>query len=493
MKYSVILVFLIIVFSYSQLSFAQLQNSVGLSYDECQKQILDQMNKTASSIDKSKAISLAQSSAEFQSKVTKFKHTFSGIFTNMTWNDYACGDVNLKDVAVQFSILNDKGIFEKFVQVDENPDLNKVIRVRDVFVETCDKNCPPAGPPALDLQEINPADSDMIQAQCLDGSQLLRQGIVDIVQLGDEGKFYVNKESKIISSIINRDAKSQTVHIQLEITSPHPDIKVDQTKQIVFDNCKSRAIVEWHFTPKVPGKHKITLKEIEGGNGYSTSIEVKDPSGKSIKDYIQSPLKQLESGIVPEKTICQVPLQLIIRSDDHASCVKPTSVTRLWDSGWARKSTDIYTKHATKEVLEKFQSGILSKEKVIEIAQDYIRQNNLILNVNMSKPEFRITTDLVYSILSEGYLGALDVDPKTGLPTSLMPPWSEKYYRNPQWWTELQKDYLGMKSNRIENGEFVWRVAWRECPDCIAPYPEFFVDAINGKVIWPPPNELSLR
>jgi len=195
---------------------------------------------------------------------------------------------------------------------------------------------------------------------------------------------------------------------------------------------------------------------------------------------------QLSGGAAPENVRCDPGLTFIIKHNGNPTCVKPTSVNLLWFSGWAKRSTDVYTKSASKGLLETFQSRIISKETAIQIAQNYVKQKNLTLNVNMSKPEFQITTELVYSILSQGYAGVLDVDPRTGLPTDVMPPWREQYYRNPQWWTELQKDYLGLQSNRIENGEFVWRVAWRDCPNCIAPYPEFFIDAITGKVIKAP-------
>lgn len=163
MKYFIMIVFLLAIFGTLQISYAQTpQNSVGLSYVECQNKILDQINKTVSSIDKPKAISLALNSSEFQSKVNGYNYTYSSIFTNMTWNDSTCGDVKLKDVTVEFSVLNDTGGFEKFIQVDEDKGLTKVIDVRDVFVEICNENCPPPGPPPLDLlekarQNIEPA------------------------------------------------------------------------------------------------------------------------------------------------------------------------------------------------------------------------------------------------------------------------------------------------------------------------------------------------
>lgn len=59
---------------------------------------------------------------------------------------------------------------------------------------------------------------------------------------------------------------------------------------------------------------------------------------------------------------------------------------------------------------------------------------------------------------------------------------NEGFYRTPNWYAELQKDYLGMSSNRIEHGNVAWEVSYRECRMCFD-YSTFVVDAITGKVI----------
>jgi hypothetical protein len=335
------------------------------------------------------------------------------------------------------------------------------------------------------------SDENTIHGKCLDGTDFWRQGVVDITQIGKDGQVFVNQKSHIISSVLHRNNQSETIHLRLQITSPHPDSKMDQTKQIIFDKCDSIALVDWTFTPMVPGKHKVELRIQEGGSGYSSSFIVKDPDGKSLRDYIPSPLKQYESGVKPSQIVCKVPLQMVLRIDGTPACVKQSTMVELWDQGWIRPA-DEYAKFSSKQLREQFQSKILSKEIAIKISQNYLRDNNLSINLNMSDPRSKVSAELFYAQLAEGQQAQVDVKFDTGLPVESMPPWSEKFYRNPQWWAELQKDYLGMKSHRIEQGNLVWGVTYNEHPECICigNSAEFLIDAITGKIIRVPPPEL---
>ncbi len=335
----------------------------------------------------------------------------------------------------------------------------------------------------------NSADENTVKVHCLDGSEFWRQGIVSVLQIGNDGNVFVNQKTHIISSILHRTNQSETIHLQIHITSPHPDAKMDQTKQITFDNCESVAIIEWTYAPKVPGKHKIELRIQESGSGYSSRFTVNDENGKTLRDYIPLPLKQFEVGIKPKDIVCQVPLQLVLRLDGTPACTTQPTMVRLWNQGWIRHADD-YTKFSSKELRDKFQSKIISKEDAIEISQKYLVDNNLSLNVNMSDPESTISTNLFYQQLDESLITA-DVNPDTGFPYEPMPPWLEKFYRNPQWWTEIQKDYLGMKNDRVEQGHIIWSVGYRTCGLCIADYPEFRIDAITGEIIrLPMPDEI---
>lgn len=51
---------------------------------------------------------------------------------------------------------------------------------------------------------------------------------------------------------------------------------------------------------------------------------------------LQSPLKQFKSGVAANNVICKQGLKLIFKEyDGSPACVKPTSVTRLLQQGWA--------------------------------------------------------------------------------------------------------------------------------------------------------------
>lgn len=330
--------------------------------------------------------------------------------------------------------------------------------------------------------------SDDVTVHCLDETEFWRQGIVGVSQIGDDGKVFVNQNTHIISSILHKTNRSETVHLRIQITSPHPDSKMDQTKQITFHNCDSVALVDWVFTPQVPGRHNLVLTIQEGGSGYSSNFMVQDHDGKSLRDYIPSPLQQFKSGVSPSNIICQVPLQMVLRLDGAPACVKQPTMVQLWNQGWVRHADD-YTKFSSEQLLKEFQSKILDEKSAIQITQDYLVDNHLRLDVNMSSPDFTIKTRLTYVQISPISQLKYDVTYATGLPVEPMPPWIENLYRNPQWWTELQKDYLGMKNSRVEQGNLVWVVDYRDCPMCISSYQEFVVDAITGKIIKVPRDE----
>ena len=182
---------------------------------------------------------------------------------------------------------------------------------------------------------------------------------------------------------------------------------------------------------------------------------------------------------------CKEGLQLITKAEDNSpACVKPQTAQRLVEHGWGHISADFYTKYASQDITAKFQSEIISREKAIQIVQDYINENNLTLAVNTNSSEFKIDASLKYvQLSSSGFAFLYNVDPKTGTPlqeTSL----NGTDSKNPRWWVELEKDYLGMQNKRNEDGHVVWAVAYEDCRNCIASYPMFMVDAITGKVIY---------
>ncbi len=208
-------------------------------------------------------------------------------------------------------------------------------------------------------------------------------------------------------------------------------------------------------------------------------------TGTKTSSMLLSPLKQFKENKDAYSVGCKQNLLLVVSKSNIPACVKEATATKLWNRGWVNKSTDIYAKYASPDILEKFQSEIISSKKAIQIVQDYVKENNIKLGVNTTSPGFKIVTSLNYEVPSSIYNNLLDVNPKTGIPTQIFEPLTP-YYKNPQWWAELEKYYLGMDSHRIEDGNLVWHVDYRDCMMCIAPYPIFMVDAITGKVVLTP-------
>lgn len=55
-----------------------------------------------------------------------------------------------------------------------------------------------------------------------------------------------------------------------------------------------------------------------------------------IPPAVLSPLKQIESGIVPENVVCKEGLELVFKLNGQPACVKTTSVQKLIAWGWTQ-------------------------------------------------------------------------------------------------------------------------------------------------------------
>ncbi|MDH2908313.1 MAG: hypothetical protein PXX83_09500 [Candidatus Nitrosotalea sp.] len=186
------------------------------------------------------------------------------------------------------------------------------------------------------------------------------------------------------------------------------------------------------------------------------------------------PLQQFKLGVESYAVQCTPDLKLLVRSEnDFPACVKSSSITRLLAQGWKLPENTSF-----QNIQTQFQSKIITKENAIKIAQEYAREQHKAGVMNYSNSE--IKANLVYYITTS--FPRVPVDHSTGIPTRIMD-WLDEYYQNPQWWTEFEKDYLGLPNHRIEAGHVVWELDYGRCDHCIANSPMIFVDAITGKVI----------
>lgn len=274
----------------------------------------------------------------------------------------------------------------------------------------------------------------------------------------------------------------------------------NDTRQIMLPACDGNVQVSWDFVPENRGIYSISANMSSSISMGGETLLFSEPtmaSSLNVAEYLSSiklekspyilpPLQQFNSVHDPYAVVCRENLSLVVSTGNIPACVKNSTAAKLWDRNWINKSPKIYSKYISPDIMAEFQYAIIPKEKAIKIVQDYVKENNLTLNVNTTDSRFQIVTSLNYELPSSGYNELLAVDPKTGLPLEIMSPVWASYYEHPQWWSELEKYYLGLDSKRIENGVLVWYVDYRECPNCIVQYPIFMVDAITGKVVLAP-------
>lgn len=298
----------------------------------------------------------------------------------------------------------------------------------------------------------------------------------------DEGKFALKIPRNYPHTDDDMPYPEQTLEIFTFKEPPLEEVNAHVTKS----DCFYDVWIPFSGNSTIDFAFRISYLQGKGFHGdndvpkYCFAQTVVDESRDKLS--MLSAHKQLESGISPYEIFCKNDMKLVVKHDEKPACVKENTVRILWERGWVARSTSIYTKYSNEEILDRFQSKLISQDEAKEIVQEYLAKTHLKLDEQINEKDIVVTADLGYALLSKGYLSLLDIDPKTGLPTDIMPPWWEGYYKSPQWYTELQKYYLGMEYERVEDGDIFWNVGYRTCLDCIADYPIFFVDAINGKV-----------
>lgn len=72
-------------------------------------------------------------------------------------------------------------------------------------------------------------------------------------------------------------------------------------------------------------------------NDTKTNLTAPPNSKSVIPIDMLPPRKQTEQGIPPLGIVCKLGLQLILKlSDDSPACVKPSSIDKLVERGWAQ-------------------------------------------------------------------------------------------------------------------------------------------------------------
>ncbi len=88
---------------------------------------------------------------------------------------------------------------------------------------------------------------------------------------------------------------------------------------------------------RVSGGDTITAEYADNTlpSPYTTTDELGIAAESKIKEILMSPLKQQMSGISPRDVICKDEFEKIFKHDDSVACVKPSTVEKLIERGWA--------------------------------------------------------------------------------------------------------------------------------------------------------------
>jgi len=131
-----------------------------------------------------------------------------------------------------------------------------------------------------------------------------------------------------IEIISNKNGKLE-IDIPRELLDPFAMVLLDneEARKAKFNEPK---LTVWF----PPDSKKI---EIIGGNILTPSSGSCKQTPNHPYSYLLSPLKQTKNDIEPKEIICKEGLGLIFKSSDNSpACVKPSTVTKLIERGWAK-------------------------------------------------------------------------------------------------------------------------------------------------------------
>jgi hypothetical protein len=299
-----------------------LSNTVGLTYQQCQDKISNEMQKTVNSLDRGKAISLALASPDFQAEVSGHPYELTIISTNDTWDNSLCSNVKRTAVGVGFNLLDTPDTYLESVNVAEDADITQVIEVSTTKTPICHNNCPLASPPAAWNSFIPNIDSDFFLNGRMIPNATLPVG-VDLVNTGNFTLYDV--QVAFVDSPLLQNFKTSYGNFTL---------KVGEEKTVLGSMSLPSRISNVTSTLN----WMIYVKNQDGMIGskeFQRTINlanVSSPEYSQGYDKILPPLKQV--GTVNDIQ-CKEGFQLIVKVEDYApACVTSTTFQKLIVRGW---------------------------------------------------------------------------------------------------------------------------------------------------------------
>ena len=71
-------------------------------------------------------------------------------------------------------------------------------------------------------------------------------------------------------------------------------------------------------------------------HSFTKYLETVEAVEHDSQEYVLSPIQQIKKGIPPQKIVCKPELTLIFHYDGSPACVKPESIPKLIERGWAK-------------------------------------------------------------------------------------------------------------------------------------------------------------
>lgn len=144
-----------------------------------------------------------------------------------------------------------------------------------------------------------------------------------------------------------------------------------------------------------------------GRGGPTLEFLIDHPCKPSYFKSRQSPLQQFKSGIPSDEIKCKEGLQLVIKSSDGSpACVKPQTVTKLIQMGWAMQTTD-----SLKPLQSKRITGLENDTGVATLGnQTYYFETPNYTNTAYYNPVQISFHDVVFTLFPSGFSGGLPTD-----------------------------------------------------------------------------------
>ncbi len=298
-----------------------LSNTVGLTYQQCQDKISNEMQKTVASLDRGKAVSLALTSPDFQAEVAGRPYELTIVSTNDTWDNSICGNVKRTAVGVGFNLLDTPDTYLESVNVAEDANMTQVIEVGTTKTPICHNNCHLISPP-----DGNGFVPDVTSDFFLNGHVMPNATSpvgVDLVNTGNSTLY--NVQVAFVDSPLLQNFKTAYGNFTLKVGE---EKTVMGTISLPSHISNVSSTLNW----MIYAQNQDGIMGSKEFQRIINLVNISSPEYSQGYGEILPPLKQV--GTVTD-ILCKEDFQLIVKTEDYTpACVTPTTFQKLIERGW---------------------------------------------------------------------------------------------------------------------------------------------------------------